>query len=195
MMNPKSTIKVLHAEGIIQMNSTFAKMAENTLSDEYRHLQTIRADYPDYPVIIRQIQKNAKQEHYKGLSYDYMRYYISKVERTNALAVLNELEHMIDIGKCHSLSKRYPVVKSWFLSRYPEVAKHGLSEEEIAEAAAKAELRKIEAAEKTAKAEAKAEQKKRQAKLVLKLSSDKPEAEEEAAEVEEDTAEVEENVA
>lgn len=121
MMNPKSTLKVLHSENVIQMNRIFAKAAENTMSDEYAHLQKVRSQYPEYAVTTRTIKRNGSQEHYKGLTYDFMRWYIQKVEGENAPAVLKSFEDLIDISKCHSVSKRYPVIKARFLAAYPEI--------------------------------------------------------------------------
>jgi hypothetical protein len=37
-------------------------------------------------------------------------------------AVLDEFHNMIFISQCHSKAYRYPTIKKWFLSRYPEVA-------------------------------------------------------------------------
>ena len=138
-MNPKSSVKVLHTEAIIEVNTVFAKMMENPLSDEYRLLQELRRDYPVYSVSRRQIKKNASQEHYKGLNYDYMEWYIIKYapkEKKALEALLNEFEHQKDIASCHSKSKRYPVVKNRFLGKFPEVAKFGVVEAEETEAPA-----------------------------------------------------------
>ena len=174
-------ITVNYSNKEIVISSAFAKKCFNPGTHEYDQLQAVRRDFPDFSLETKQFQKNTKQEHFKGLNYDYMRYYIGKVERCNAPAVLEELEDLIDIGKCHSLSKRYPVVKSWFLARYPEVAIHGLSKEEIAEAAEKAELRKIEAAEKAAKAKAAKEKEKWIAENIHHIPSAELNAEEDAA--------------
>ena len=122
MMNPKSTLKVLHTENVIQMNRIFAKAAENTMSDEYAHLQKVRSQYPDYAVTVRTIKRNGSQEHYKGLTYDFMRWYIKRVEGDNAPIVLQSFEDLIDISKCHSVGKRYPTIKARFLAMYPEIA-------------------------------------------------------------------------
>lgn len=130
-MNPKSKVKVLHSEAVIEVNTTFAKMMENPLSEEYRLLQELRRDYPVYSVSRRQIRKNSSQEHYKGLSYEYMEWYIIKYgpkEKKALEALLKEFEHQKDIASCHSNSKRYPIVKNWFLGKFPEVAKFGLPE-------------------------------------------------------------------
>lgn len=122
MMNPKATLKVLHKDQIIQMNRIFAKAAENAMSDEYAYLQKVRSDYPSYAVTTRTIKRNGAQEHYKGLTYDFMRWYIKKVEGDNAAEVLKTFEDLIDISKCHSTSKRYPTIKARFLACYPEIA-------------------------------------------------------------------------
>ena len=130
-MNTKSRAKVLHDEARIEVNTTFAKMMENPFSDEYRLLQELRRDYPAYSVSRRQISKNTSQEHYKGLTYEYMEWYIRKYgpkEKKELETLLNEFEHQKDIANCHSKSKRYPVVKNWFLGKFPEVAKFGLPE-------------------------------------------------------------------
>lgn len=37
---------------------------------------------------------------------------------------------MILISKCHSKAFRYPVIKAWFLDRYPEIKMFGLDVEE-----------------------------------------------------------------
>ena len=48
-------------------------------------------------------------------------------------ANLAELEEKILIASCHGKAFRYPVVKSWFLEQYPEIAKFGLKEDEESE--------------------------------------------------------------
>ena len=37
---------------------------------------------------------------------------------------------MILISKCHSNAKRYPVIKNWFLEKYPEVKEFGMKKPE-----------------------------------------------------------------
>ena len=58
----KNTLKINHAERTITMDRTFAKNAENTMSAEYSHLQSVRRDYPTYTVVRRQIKKNPNKE-------------------------------------------------------------------------------------------------------------------------------------
>lgn len=125
-MNAKSTLKVKYAEGIIEMNTTFAKMMQNPLSDEYALLQKTRMDFPTFAVRTRQIKSNPKKDTYKGLTYEYMKKYIKLHEtKEEAEKVIADLEDQILISKCHGQRLRYPTIKKWFLAKYPEVAKFG----------------------------------------------------------------------
>lgn len=140
-MNAKSTLKVKYAEGIIEMNTTFAKMMQNPLSDEYALLQKTRMDFPTFAVRTRQIKSNPKKDTYKGLTYEYMKKYIKLHEtKEEAEKVIADLEDQILISKCHGQRLRYPTIKKWFLAKYPEVAKFGaeaIDQEETEEEAAK----------------------------------------------------------
>ena len=77
----------------------------------------------------RKFKTNTKQEHYRGLTYDFMREYI-KSHEADPKPVLHELEEQIGISKCHSRNKRYPSIKAWFLERYPEIARFGMPKQE-----------------------------------------------------------------
>lgn len=123
-------IVVDYANKTLILSSSFVKKASVFNTPEFDELQAVRCSHPDFTIAVRQFKKNTTQDHYKGLTYDYMREHITKVEGENAPAVLKELEDMIDISKCHSQGKRYPVIKSWFLSRYLEIAKFGMPENE-----------------------------------------------------------------
>ena len=128
-MNAKSTLKVKYAEGIIEMNTTFAKMMQNPLSDEYALLQKTRMDFPTFAVRTRQIKSNPKKDTYKGLTYEWMRHHIETREpEATREAMLHEFDEMIYISECHSQRLRYPTIKKWFLAKYPDVAKFGTIE-------------------------------------------------------------------
>ena len=123
----KNTLKLNHTNRIIVMDRTFAKFAANTMSTEYAHLQSVRQDYPEYTVVMRKIKRNNTKECYRGLTYEYMEEYIkthgTKEECATNLAEFKEKKL---ISLCHSTSRRYPVIKSWFLAKYPEVMEFGL---------------------------------------------------------------------
>ena len=123
----KVTLKVDQENGRIVMNRTFANLAANVFGEEYKILQGARQDYPTYVVVRRTIKKNPNRECYRGLTYDYMRDYISRYEPEETReSVCAELEDMIQISRCHSRCKRYPVIKQWFLEKYPDVKNFGM---------------------------------------------------------------------
>ena len=129
MMNPKSAVKVKHAEQLIEMNTTFAKMIENPLSDEYALLQKLKLENPEFKVTRRKIKSNPNKDSYKGLTYEYMKMYIKTHEtEEQAKEIIAYLDEQILISKCHSQRLRYPTIKKWFLKQYPDVAKFGMVE-------------------------------------------------------------------
>lgn len=132
-MNAKSSLKVIYAKGVIEMNTTFAKMMQNPMSDEYAQLQKVRSDFPTFVVRTRKIKSNPQKDTYKGLTYEWMRNHIATHEPEEVVEEkLNAFDEMVYISKCHRGSLRYPTIKKWFLKEYPNVAKFGtveLSEE------------------------------------------------------------------
>ncbi len=125
-----TAIKINYEEKEIVISSSFQKKAFTYGTYEYDILQEVRCSHPDFTITVRQFKKKTSQEHYKGLTYNYMRGHIIKVEGENAPNALKELDDLIDISKCHSKGKRYPTIKKWFIDRYPEIAKFGISEDE-----------------------------------------------------------------
>lgn len=110
----------------IIMNRTFAKKASNANSEEYRRLQEVRRDYPNYDIVVRQIRKNPNKKTYSGLTYQYMEDYIRSHGTIEEMTErLKEFENMKLISQCHSKGFRYPTIKKWFLEKYPEIALFG----------------------------------------------------------------------
>ena len=124
-----TAIRVNYVDRKIILSSAFVKKAFIPGTDEYKALQSVRNDYPNFALVTRKFKTNTAQEHYRGLTYDFMRGYIRDHE-ADPKPVLEELEEMIGISKCHSLNKRYPTIKAWFLERYPEVAEFGMPKSE-----------------------------------------------------------------
>lgn len=124
-------ITVRFATKTILLKSKFAKKAAYIGTQEAATLQKVLRDYPDYEIVIHQINKKDTQEHYKGLTYDYMRRYINNHEDAESKkTVLNELAHKIEISKCHSDGYRYSEIKKWFLDMYPEIKNWGMPQVE-----------------------------------------------------------------
>ena len=124
-----TAIRVNYAERKIVLSSAFAKKAFTHGTDEYRQLQAVRNDYPDFALKMRKFKTNTAQERYRGLTYDFMREHI-RTHEADPKPVLAELEDMIGISKCHSIGKRYPTIKAWFLERYPQIAEFGMPKDD-----------------------------------------------------------------
>ena len=107
-------------------DSAFAKASMKITSEEYKTLRQVMTQHPDYDVVKREIKKNPNKETYAGLTYQYMADYIvlhaAKDEKSKAMSEFNEL---LLISKCHAKSRRYPIIKQWFLNKFPEVAEFG----------------------------------------------------------------------
>lgn len=130
----KNILKIDHAKRTIVMDCTFEKLAENTMSKEYAHLQQVRRDYPHYEVIRRTIKRNSNKKTYAGLTYEYMEEYIlTHGTKEQRMATLAEYNEMVLISKCHGKAYRYPVIKRWFLEKYPEIAEFGAPTAKIVE--------------------------------------------------------------
>lgn len=122
----KNTLKIDFSKKQIIMDRTFAQKVTDTNSTEYEHLQRVRNDYPKFNVIARKIKTNPHKKTYTGLTYAYMEYYIlthgTDEEIQNALSEYRELRLR---AKCHRQGFGYPVIKHWFLERYPEIEEFG----------------------------------------------------------------------
>lgn len=125
-------LKIDHKERQLVMSREFAKYANNTMSEEYAHLQAVRKDYPLYKVVLRTIRRNENKECYKGLTYEYMESYIlTHGNHEERMKIFREYEEMRLIAQCHSKTFRYPTIKAWFLEKYPEIAEFGMHKQDI----------------------------------------------------------------
>ena len=123
----KNVIRVDFAKKRIVMDRAFAKNCANPASDEYTQLQRVRQDYPTFTVSTRTCKSNPEKESYKGLTYEYMEHYILTHEsKDTVLEVLDEYNELRLIAECHGKSRRYPVIKRWFLAKYPEIMEFGM---------------------------------------------------------------------
>ena len=124
MEKSKYDIRADHANQKIIIGKAFDKKQADIGSQEYKRLCEMVQMFPKYKVVVKQIKKNPHREFYKGLTYDYMEKYIAiKGTRQDR----QEYNDMRLLSECHS--KRFPVIKDWFLTKYPEVKKYGAKAE------------------------------------------------------------------
>ena len=122
----KTNLFVDFEKNLLVMNQAFATKARNVRSEEYKILQETRRDYPTYAVVKRRIKRNSQKETYAGLTYDYMRMYIATNEPKETIKeAMEHFDELLLISQCHCKARRYPVIKSWFLGKYPEIEGFG----------------------------------------------------------------------
>ena len=122
----KTMLFVDFEKNLLVMNQAFATKARNVRSEEYKLLQSTRRDYPTYTVVKRRIKRNSQKETYAGLTYEYMRMYIATHESKETVKdVMKHFDELLLISQCHCKARRYPVIKSWFLGKYPEIEGFG----------------------------------------------------------------------
>ncbi len=123
-----SAIRIDHFNKTISISKSFQKAAMNPTSNEYKDLRKIQRNHPDYELKERTIKKNPQKETYAGLTYEYMRDYIilHSAPEEEAAAVA-EFDELILVSKCHSKAKRYPIIKKWFLAKYPQADNFSLA--------------------------------------------------------------------
>lgn len=124
-------ITVNYAKREIILSSAFEKKAFIPGTAEYMQLQSVRRDFEGFTLATKHFKTNTAQDRHKGLTYNYMRQFIQTYDETNAEDVLALFDKMLDIAQAHSKGKRYPVIKSWFLERYPDYAEFGMTEDQI----------------------------------------------------------------
>ena len=124
MAGKKFNIKIDHVFKKIILGKGFYKKQFDITSIEYAKLCEVVQMFPEYEVSVKSIKKNPHKEAYKGLTYEYMERYISV---KGAITDRQEYDNMRLLAECHS--KRFPVLKQWFLRKFPEVEKYGAKEE------------------------------------------------------------------
>ena len=85
-----------YEHSVISISSAFKKKAFTPGTCEYKKLIQVRRDFPEFGIEVREFKTNTKQEHYRGLTYGYMRDYISSHEK-NPKPILDELDEAEDV--------------------------------------------------------------------------------------------------
>ena len=125
-------IRINEAKRVIEVTKGFAKEASKYGTMEYRELQEVRRDYPNFKVVTRSTVKN--KDGFKGLTFEYMEKYIKKhreIEIENEETGEKSKRDLLvefygycgkdEKGKKLEIAKgaTYAEVKKWFLEQYP----------------------------------------------------------------------------
>ena len=117
----------------IEVTKSFAKASSVFGTAEYKDLQEVRKDYPNYNIVVK---KTKSGDRMKGLDFDYMETYINShpknIEITiddDTIDTISALEAFYQLcGKDCSgendptlVKTSYGEIKKWFLELYPEL--------------------------------------------------------------------------
>lgn len=86
-------------------------------TEEYGVLQQIKADNPEMKIVIRTVATGNRKSATKGLTYKYMRKFISVMDKDN-LSKFNEIMLYYE-GFGLDNTTVYQRVKDWFVETYP----------------------------------------------------------------------------
>ena len=118
-------MKINQKNRAIEMSKKFAKAAAVFGSDEYKQLQEVRRDYPNFRVVTVSRKTTGKKETFKGLTYEYMELYIQKHddEEKSIMAEYLMLRGKTDEAEeALAESFTYLEMKDWFLKKFPAIA-------------------------------------------------------------------------
>lgn len=113
----KHNYKIDYSANAIVATKAFLEEAEIFGTEEYKILQSIRNDYPNMRVVTRSVQTGSRKSATKGLTYRYMRKFISIMDRENLMAFEDTMLYFEGIEKDNAAV--YHQVKNWFLENYP----------------------------------------------------------------------------
>ena len=108
----------------IEITKKFERAASKFGSDEYKALQEVRRDYPNFTIEVIGSKSSSSKNSYKGLTYDYMKKYIEshdddeKSIMKEFLDLRGESEEAIE-ACAESLS--YVDIREWFLGKFPAI--------------------------------------------------------------------------
>ena len=108
----------------IEVTKAFAKKASKFNTKEYKELQSVRRDYPDFEVVVRTSKTNKNS--YKGLTFEYMETYIKAHDDENNSIMKDflDLRGLSDEAiEAMADSASYGEIKAWFFEQYPQIKK------------------------------------------------------------------------
>ena len=109
----------------IELTAKEMREASKPYTREYSDLIRLMRELPDYEITVK--HRYCATSANRGLTYEYMEHYILTHEsKETVLEVLDEYNELRLIAECHSKYRRYPVIKRWFLAKYPEIVEFGL---------------------------------------------------------------------
>ena len=126
-MATKTNYRIDHVEKKITLNRGYYAKTQNPNNQEAKDFEKVRQQHSDYSIVVREpIKTNSSKRTHKDLTFDNMERYI--LSHDNAKEIMHEYVQLREAGAFYKSA--YPVIKKWFLSKYPEVDNFGLQDDE-----------------------------------------------------------------
>ena len=110
-------IKIDFITNTIVVTRGFYEAATVYGTEEYAELQNVKAANPDMTISIRTVNRSHKSNCNKGLTYRYMRKFISIMDSENLSTFENTILYYEGLYMENAIV--YQEVKNWFLATYP----------------------------------------------------------------------------
>jgi len=107
----------------LEISKTFEKAASRFGSDEYNALKKAQMENPGYSVKVVS-RKGNKKPIFSGLTYEFMKKYITKHDKEDGSIMKEFLEMRAKDEMSEEMgleSASYHVIRDWFLETYPDV--------------------------------------------------------------------------
>jgi hypothetical protein len=101
----------------ILVTDTFLKAAKDIESEEYIALYSVKADNPNMKVVTKSCAVRGRRNPSKGLTYKYMRKFVSLMDTDNLLGFEKTILYYEGLGFDNITVYQY--VRDWFLENYP----------------------------------------------------------------------------
>lgn len=96
----------------------FYEAACDPTTEEHEEMLQIMARYPSMQILPRATKRKSKKNEYKGITYRYMRKFISVLDKDN-LPLFEEVV-LLNEGLYAENAAVFAAVRAWFLNTYPE---------------------------------------------------------------------------
>lgn len=111
-------MKIDFITNTITITKAFREAANEYGTEEYIALHSVMSENPNMKVVAKSVRSSQKRRNEnKGLTYKYMRKFISIMDSDNLLTFEKTIEHYEDF--CSESAEVYQNVKDWFLENYP----------------------------------------------------------------------------
>ena len=110
-------IKIDYVTNTITVTKVFLEAASTPYSEESITLHSLQQDFPNMRIVTRNLPRRNISNQYKGLTYKYMRKFISIMDEKN-LPVFNRIQLYYE-GLYEDSATIYSNVRDWFLKNYP----------------------------------------------------------------------------